>query len=389
MIDRSQSRCFHTMNRTWVEIKEQALSSNIQTLRSLVQNGAVFCAVVKANAYGHGLKEVARIARRNGVDAFGVDCIEDALILRDLFPTSLIVVLGYTMAERFHEAIREQIDLTLYDLEGLREAEAVASKSALPARVHLKIETGTSRQGVSLDDLPDLLNLFRESKYLQLIGVSTHFANIEDTTNAEYATLQYQRFTQAVELVRTFELEPQYIHCACSAAILLYPQTYGTLVRAGISMYGIWSSQMVEETMHKQAVSCELQPVLSWKTRVAQVKSIPGGTPIGYGLTEIVQKRSRIAVLPVGYWDGYDRRLSSRGEVLIGGYRCKIMGRVCMNMMMVDVSSVPNVQKNQEVILIGKDARNMITADSLAQKMSTISYEVLSRINASIPRVVV
>lgn len=377
------------MHRTWVEIKEQALASNIQTLRSLTGNEAIFCAIVKANAYGHGLKDVARIARRNGVDAFGVDSLDDALVLRDLFPTSLIIVLGYTMGERFHEAIREQIDLTLYDQEGVKEADAVASKSALPARIHIKIETGTSRQGVSVDDLPDLLNLFRESNHLQLVGVSTHFANIEDTSNPEYAAVQYQRFTQALELVRTFELEPQYIHCACSAAILLYPQTYGTLVRAGIAMYGIWSSAMVEETMHKQSVSCELQPVLSWKTRIAQVKSIPGGTPIGYGLTEIVQKRSRIAVLPIGYWDGYDRRLSSRGEVLIAGYRCKVLGRVSMNMTMVDVSSVPNIQKNQEVILIGKDARNMITADSLAQKMSTIPYEVLAGINAAIPRIIV
>jgi len=377
------------MHRTWVEIKEQALSSNIQTLRSLTGNGAVFCAIVKANAYGHGLKEVARIARRNGVNAFGVDSIDDALILRELFPTSLIIVLGYTMSERFHEAIKESIDLTLYDLEGLREAEAAPSKSALPIRVHLKIETGTSRQGVSSDDLPDLLNLFRESKHLQLIGVSTHFANIEDTANPEYATLQYQRFSQACETVSTFGLTPEYIHCACSAALLLYPQTYGTLVRAGIAMYGIWPSTLVQETIHKQSIACELQPVLSWKTRIAQVKSIAGGTPIGYGLTEIVQKRSRIAVLPVGYWDGYDRLLSSRGEVLIAGYRCKVMGRVNMNMMMVDVSNVPSVQKNQEVILIGKDARNIITAETLAQKIGTIPYEVLSRINAAIPRVIV
>lgn len=377
------------MHRTWVEIKELALANNIQTLRSLVGSEAVFCAVVKANAYGHGLKDVARIARRNGVDAFAVDCIEDALILRDLFPTSLIIVLGYTMSDRFHEAIKEQIDLTMYDLEGLRELEAVASKSALPARVHLKIETGTSRQGVTLDDLPDLLNVFRASSHLQLLGVSTHFANIEDTENPDYAALQFQRFTQALEIVQTFELTPEYIHCACSAAILLYPQTYGTLVRAGISLYGIWSSDLVKEVMHKQAIACELQPVLTWKTRIAQVKSVAGGTPISYGLTEIVQKRSRIAVLPVGYADGYDRRLSSRGEVLIAGYRCKVMGRVCMNMTMVDVSNVPNVQKNQEVILIGKDARNIMTADMLAQKMGTIPYEVLSRINASIPRIIV
>ncbi len=377
------------MHRTWVEIREQALVSNIQTLRSLTLPGATFCAVVKANAYGHGMKEVARIARRAGVDAFAVDSIDEALELRDLFPSSLIIVLGYTLSERFAEAFREQIDLTLYDLEGLRDAESIASKSANAARIHLKIETGTSRQGVNMDDVQDLLNTIRASQHIQLVGLSTHFANVEESTNPEYATRQFQRFQSVCELVSSFGFTPEYIHCACSAAIILYPQTQGTLVRAGISMYGIWPSTSTEETMKKQSIPCVLEPVLSWKTRIAQVKSLPAGTPIGYGLTETLTKRSRIAVLPVGYWDGYDRRLSSKGEVLVGGYRCKVLGRICMNMTIIDVSDVPSVVKNQEVILLGQDARHRMTADLIAAKISTIPYEVLSRINPLLPRVIV
>jgi len=377
------------MHRTWIEIREQALVANIQTLRSLTAEGAVFCAVLKANAYGHGMKEVARIARRAGVDAFAVDSIDEALDLRDLFPTSLIIVLGYTMSERFAEAFREQIDITLYDVEGLREAEAIASKSANAARIHLKIETGTSRQGALIDDVPDLLHTIRDSRHIQLIGISTHFANIEDSVNPEYAARQFQLFQSAREIVTAFGFTPEYIHCACSAAIILYPDTQGTLVRAGIAMYGIWPSSSIEEVMKKQSIPCALEPVLSWKTRIAQVKSLQAGTPVGYGLSETLTKRSRIAVLPVGYWDGYDRRLSSKGEVLIGGYRCKVLGRVCMNMTMVDVSAVPNVVKNQEVILLGQDARHRMTADHIATKISSIPYEVLSRINPLLPRVIV
>ncbi len=377
------------MHRTWVEIQEQALASNIQTLRSLTSEGAKFCAVVKANAYGHGLKEVSRIARRNGVDAFGVDSIDDALVLRDLFPSSLIIVLGYTLSERFNEAIHGQIDLTLYDIEGLRDLESCASKTSDKAHLHLKIDTGLSRQGVLPEIAPDLLSFIRSAKHLDLVGMSTHFANIEETNNPSFATEQFQRFHQAVDLAHTYELHPEYIHCACSAAAIVYPDTHGTLVRVGIALYGVMPSLVIEETIKKQSISCELTPVLSWKTRIAQVKSIAAGTSIGYGLTETVNRRSRIAVLPVGYWDGYDRGLSSKGEVLIGGYRCKVMGRVAMNMMTVNVSDVPNVQKNQEVILLGRDARHSITAVSMAEKIGTIPYEILSRINPTLPRVIV
>ena len=377
------------MYRTWVEIHEQSLTSNIQTLKSLVSEGSTFCPVLKSNAYGHGMKEVARIARRNGVNAFAVDSIDEALLLRDLFPTSMLLVLGYTISDRFLEAIHANIELTMYDLEGLRELESVASKSSLNAKVHVKIDTGLTRQGILPDDLSDILTCFHQSPHIQLVGVSSHFANIEDTVNPEFATIQFERFKKNVELITSDGFQPEHIHCTCSAATILYPQTHGTLVRAGISLYGIYPSISVEETIKRQSISCVLKPVLTWKTRIAQIKTISSGTPIGYGLTETVNKRSRIAILPVGYWDGYDRGLSSKGEVLVSGYRCKIMGRVCMNMMMINVSDVPNVKKNQEVILIGKDARNILKAEFLAEKIQTNVYEILTRINPLLPRIIV
>jgi len=376
------------MHRTWVELDEQALISNIKTLRALSE-GARFCAVVKANAYGHGMKEVAQIASRAGVSAFAVDELDDALELRALFPSALIVVIGYVMFHRFAEAIRENIELTVYDREGVLHAETIAASTASAARIHVKVETGTSRQGVLMDDLDDLLLEIGRSKHLVLSGLSTHFANIEDTANPEYASLQFSRFTEAVAAATRHGFSPEFIHCACSAAILLFPDTHGTLVRAGISLYGLWPTPMIEELIRKQNISCDLRPVLRWKTRIAQIKSLPTGTPISYGLTERLKQRSRIAVLPVGYWDGYDRRLSSVGEVLVGGHRCKVMGRVCMNMIMADISAVPKVEKEQVATLIGVDGRHEVTAAELARKCQTIPYEIIARINPLLPRVIV
>src|SRR3989338_5753973 len=188
------------MHRTWVEIDEQALISNVKTLRVL-SSGARFCAVVKGNAYGHGLKEVAQIVGRAGVNAFAVDDIEDAFLLRELFPSALILQLGYILSDRYAEAIRQGIELTLYDREGIEHAQRTAAITASTVRIHLKIETGTSRQGVLFHDIEQILALISRSKNLFLSGVSTHFANIEDTTNPDYASTQFALFSQAIQLV--------------------------------------------------------------------------------------------------------------------------------------------------------------------------------------------
>ncbi|MBI4592354.1 alanine racemase [Candidatus Uhrbacteria bacterium] len=376
-------------HRTWVEINARALASNIASLQGLLTPEARFCAVVKANAYGHGLKEVSTIARNQGVDAFAVDHIDDALQLREWFPSSLVLVLGYTLFDRYKEALRNNIHLTLYDKEGIEHAQSVGTELARPFPIHVKIETGTNRQGVLAQDLDDVIRFLQRSTMVQVEGISTHFANIEDSRNPEYATGQFLAFQETIGRFQTAGIDPTWKHCACSAAIILYPQTHLNFVRAGISMYGIWSSTVVEDAVRSQGFSCDLQPVLTWKSRIAQVKAIAMGSPIGYGLTEIMKRSGRIAVIPVGYWDGYDRLLSSKGEVLIKGTRCRVLGRVCMNMMMVDVSEVAQPQKEDEVILLGTDGRHRISADEIAQLCQTVAYEIVTRINPLLPRVVV
>jgi len=375
-------------HRTWVEINSHALATNVTSLKALLSPSARFCAVVKANAYGHGLKEVTTILTREGVDAFAVDHIDDALLLREWYPTALILVLGYTMFDRFEEALRQDIQILLYDKEGIEQAQRVGAECARPFSVHLKVETGTYRQGILMEDLPDIIRLIQRSSMIRVGGVSTHFANIEDSQNPEFATRQFMHFQQCLTLFGEGGVQPTFAHCACSAAIILYPQTHLSLVRAGISLYGLWSSELVQTTVRNQGFTCDLRPVLSWKTRIAQVKPISMGTPIGYGLSETMKRSGRIAVLPVGYWDGYSRLLSSVGEVLIKGTRCKILGRICMNMMMVDVSEVSSAKKEDEVTLLGIDGHQRISAEDLAQKSQTIHYEVVTKINPHLPRVV-
>jgi alanine racemase len=375
--------------RTWIEIDERALARNIENLTSLLTEGARFCAVVKANAYGHGLKEVVQIAARAGVNAFATDNLSDALTIRKMHPSALLLVLGYVMPHRLDEAVQNDIHLTVYNKETIEQLEEVAVRTAKKAFVHLKLETGTARQGIHEIDLSDFFELIKRNEHVELKGLSTHFANIEDTADPSYATMQFQKFQELKERVQSAGFSPEYIHCACSAAIVLYPDTHDHLVRAGISLYGIWSSDLVEKTARKHNIYCDLTPVLSWKTRVAQVKSLKAGTPVGYGLSEVLGRQSRLAIIPVGYFDGYDRVLSSKGEVLIAGSRCKVVGRICMNMMIVDVSHVPNCEPGQEVVLIGRSGRHAITADHLAKLSDTISYEVLARINSELPRLIV
>jgi len=377
------------MHRTWIEISSRALQQNIQTLKNLTNKEARFCAVIKANAYGHGLKEVAQIAAREGVDAFAVDNIDEAIQVRSAHGSALIIVLGYTLFTRYQDAIIHNIDLTVGDLEGIAHAEQIAATSATTIRIHVKLETGTSRQGIQSEYIDDAIRALQRAKHIRLAGLSTHFANIEDSANPQYATQQFQTFTATVARFKEQEVHPEYTHCTCSAALILYPQTHGTLVRTGISLYGHWSSELVQETARDQKMGCELNPILTWKTRIAQIKEYPIGTPISYGLTEVLKRRGRVAVLPVGYSDGYSRTLSSKGEVLIHGVRCKVLGRICMNMTMVDVSDVPKAKKEDEVILIGMQGRYKLSAEELASKAGTISYEILARINPTLPRIIV
>jgi len=369
--------------KTWVEIDAAALRHNYRSLARLAKPAETM-AVIKANAYGHGLLECANILKKENVKWFGVDHLDEALALRKAGIKQNILVIGFTPVVRLNEAVQKNISVTVFNLETLNALAKLKKKS----RVHVPIETGLTREGIGGKELETALAfLDKHRNRIELEGVHMHFANIEDTKSRAYADRQLNEYNQAIGKLEEYKLYPRLKHTASTAASILYSNTHFDLVRTGIGLYGLWPS---EDTRRRAADRLILQPVLSWKTMVAQVKSVKRGTPVSYGLSERVQRDSKVAVLPIGYADGFDRIANSkRGHVLINGKRCKVLGRVCMNMTMVDVTDAGNVKPQQEVVLIGKQGKERMSAEEVGALGKTINYEIVTRINWDIPRRVI
>ncbi len=377
---------------TWVEISRKAYFQNIRAFRQLLRPTVELCAVIKANAYGHGWAIIAHLARESGVDSFAVHALEEAKALRDSGFQENILIMSQPLRVQAPEVVSGGFRQVIYGIDFTRALSQAAMAQQRKVPIHLKIETGTNRQGILPEELPEFLQTIHNLPGLEVEGVYTHFANIEDTTDPSFAMEQLQRFQQALEVVFQHGFQPTKIHTACSAAILLFPQTHFTMVRLGISQYGLWPSRETFISFnhyHKDNGRQLLQPVLTWKTRVLQVKPVPAGHCIGYGCTYQVSRQSRIAILPVGYADGYDRKLSNQGYVLIKGKRAPIRGRICMNLTMVDVTDIPNVQPEDEVVLLGSQGKESISAEQIASLIGTIPYEVVTRINWQLPRILV
>jgi len=369
-------------HRTWVEIKSDSIESNIKQIEGILNKNIAIMAVIKSNAYGHGLIKIAKLAKKSGVKWLSVDSLNEALELKKANINLPILILGHIIEARLHEAAENNFSFVAYNKETI---DALGDLD-IPVKIHLKIETGTMRQGLYLKDLPEILEIIKKHPNIDIEGVYTHFANIEDTTDRSFAMEQLDEFKKAVKIIKEQKFDPL-AHTACSAATILYPETHFNLVRVGLSMYGYWSSPQTIVSTKNTEKDINLLPALSWKTRIAQIKEAKAGTSIGYGLTEKTGSDTRIAVIPVGYWDGYDRGLSGIGRVLVDGKRCKIMGRICMNMCMIDVGHVENVKVDDEVVLIGKQGSEEVTVEELAQKLETINYEIISRINPLIQRI--
>jgi len=331
---------------------------------------------------------VAKIAARSRADWLGVDSIDEAIKIRKAGIKAPILIMGYTLLSRLKDVVKYDFRQVIYNRETV-EILAKQAKNNKKASIHLKVETGTSRQGLEKEELLELAKFIKKHPQIEIEGIYTHYANIEDTTDHSYARQQLKRFKEAVSLLEKNNIKIPVKHTACSAAVILFPETYFDMVRLGISMYGLWPSKETFVSAQEKKRRMKLEPILTWKTKIAQIKQVRAGTSVSYGLTERVSQDSKIAVLPIGYWDGYDRRLSGIANVLIRGKRCKALGRVCMNMIIADVSHVPNVKLEDEVVLLGKQGQEEITADELAQKIGTINYEVVTRINPLIPRIVV
>ena len=374
----------------WVEIDRSALKNNIQQFRFLIGDSRKMTVVVKSNAYGHGLLEISRLASEFGADWLGVNSLEEARAIRGSGIDLPIILLGYVPLTDLEEAVENDLRLTVYNMETIEELAKITSILKKSAYLHIKTETGVYRQGIKGEDLLPFVKRIREYPYLRIEGLSMHFANIEDTTDHSYAQRQLEKFMEYMDLLGQNDINIPIKHVACSAAAILFPETFFDMVRVGIGIYGLWpSKETYLSCIQEGREPVNIKPVLTWKTRVVQIKDVPDGAFIGYGCTYKTTRPTKLAVLPVGYYDGYDRHLSNASYVLIAGKRAPLRGRVAMNFITVDVTDIPDVCLEDEVVLLGPQDSERISAEQLASLCGTINYEIVTRINPKIPRIVV
>lgn len=368
---------------TWVEISRSALLHNVLFLKRQIGDAALFV-VVKSNAYGHGAEQVVRVLNAEPkVAGFMVASLDEALALRT---RKRIVVLSMWQrdSKRVLSAVHRGIELPVYDEDSMDFLSKLSTKHKVRIPVHIKIDVGTSRIGFRWDDLGVPRRIASMSQFM-VKGVYSHFADSE-SADERFTVLQDDRFRKAVARLRgSIGTRAFMAHIACSAASLKGARYRYDAARVGIGVYGLWPSRESRALMRRTA---RLEPVMCWKTRIVQVKELKAGETIGYGMTYRAKKAMRIAVLPVGYWDGYDRKASNAATVLIGGRRCPVRGRICMNLTMVEVPRGLRVRSQDVAVLLGTQGKASISAETLASIVGTIHYEIVTRINPLIPRII-
>lgn len=377
--------------KTYIEINKDNLIHNLNLFKQLTNKKLMF--VVKADAYGHGLKEIISITKDLSIiDYYAVDSVMEALQVKQADDKKKILVLGWSDQDELETLLVNGFESVAPSLDFLKKTAKLAQKLKVTALIHLKIETGTGRMGMAPAQVAEMFNVpLFPYPGTRVVGIYSHFANIEDTTDHSYAQHQLEIFNSLLAKIKV----PGLIrHFSCSASTLLFPETYFDIVRVGISGYGYWPSKQtyishIEQNKNgKQVHRIELKPVLSWYTKAVQVKTLDTGDPIGYGLSYRTFNKTKIIVVPVGYYDGYDRRLSNISTIIVNGIKAPVRGRICMDMFMAEVTHIKNIKAGDRITLIGREENEVIDADDLAELAGTINYEILARINPLIPRIV-
>lgn len=364
---------------TVAEIDLHALAHNLKGIRKKVGRDVKVMAVVKANAYGHGIVEVARFLQDSAVEYFGVANAEEGAVLREAGITAPIHVFTIPAATQIPAFTSFGLEATVGSETEARLLNTQARRSGKILNIHIKVDTGMNRIGVKPRDLSKLAKVLSGLRQLEIKGVYTHFATA-DRRDKSFSKQQLALFHQSLDALRIAGIVPEVIHCSGSAGILDLPESYFSMVRPGIMMYGYYPS---DETTG----SVSVKPVLSLKSRVSVVKWIEPGESVSYGRRFMAPRRTRIATLPVGYADGYMRLLTGQSNVLIGGTVFPVVGTICMDQLMVDVGKT-DVRVGDEAVLIGRQGRKTITAWDLASKIGTIPYEICTNISSRVPRIV-
>jgi alanine racemase len=382
------------MNQTsYIEISKSAYKHNISYLRGLIGKNVRITSVVKGNAYGHGVENIVPLAEKSKINHFAVFSASEALdVHRVASSKSDIMVMGYLNDDQMAWAIEHGIEFYVFDIDRLNKAVEIAKRIKKPARIHIEAETGFNRTGFEFDKLPAVVDIIKSNhSHLILEGLCTHYAGAETITNHFRVINQIEAFNKFAKYLKVHGLSPKYMHTAGSAASLTYPQTIMDMVRMGIAQYGFWPSQetFIHQYKTNMAKDSDLKRVISWKSRVMTVKEVSPGDFVGYGTSFLANKKLKVAIVPVGYSNGYSRSLSNMGRVLIQGKRVPVIGSVTMNTMSVNVTDIPNVNRNDEVVLIGRQKRESITVASFCEMSNMLNYQILARLPGNIPRVIV
>ncbi len=367
---------------TWVEINLDAIAHNVRAVCKKIGEDIKILAVVKADAYGHGAIETSRVLLKNGVELLGVAIPEEGIELRQAGINASIIILGSLLPEQLDSVVAFSLTPTICDLSIAKELSYRAQSASgghRKLKIHIKVDTGMRRLGVWHENTVNFVKEIKHLNNLEIEGIYTHLA----TSDEEDKGFAYEQIGLFINVLKQLDAQNIHIplkHVANSGAILDMPASYFNMVRPGLVLYGLYPSNSVSR-------SIRLQPAMTFKTRIAYIKDVQKGVTIGYGRTYKTSKPSRVATLPVGYVDGYSRSFSNRGEVIVNGYRAPIIGRVCMDQCIIDVSAVPDVLIGNEVVLYGKQQSEEIPVETAASIISTIPYEIVSTIGKRVPRV--
>ncbi|HKP39370.1 MAG TPA: alanine racemase [Pyrinomonadaceae bacterium] len=366
---------------TWAEIDLDALAHNFQVIRKTVGRDVKVLAAVKANAYGHGAVECGRRLEREGVDWFGVALPEEGIELRAAGITKPILCLAGFWGGQQAACLQHELTPVVYRLETIALLDRAAAERNVIADVHVKVDTGMGRLGVRYDDLGDFCEGLAQFKNIRVDGLMTHLASADEETQKSFTREQLKHFQQAIQLFHERGLRPSHIHAANSAALFSFSESRGNMVRPGGTLYGF-----ARDVLPANVEAPPLRPVMSLHTRIMLLKSVPRGQKLGYGSTFETSRDSLIATLPIGYDDGYRRALSNRARVIVRGRLAPVVGRVSMDLTLIDVTDVPDVAADDQVTLLGNNGGLKITAEDLAEHSETISYEITCGISTRVPR---
>ncbi|MBJ8027213.1 alanine racemase [Bacillus cereus group sp. N21] len=366
---------------TIVEVNLDAVKHNVREFKKRVNDKNIaMMAAVKANGYGHGAVEVAKAAIEAGVNQLAVAFVDEGIELREAGVTVPILVLGYTPVEVAKDAIGYDIMMTVYRIEDLKGINEIAKQLEKKAHIQVKIDTGMSRIGLQEEEVAPFLEELKNMKYIEIEGMFTHYSTA-DEINKIYTNMQTSLFEKAVNTAKGMDIHLPYIHSSNSAGSMELSNTFQNMVRVGIGIYGMYPSKEVDHTV------VSLQPTLSLKSKVAHIKHAKKNRGVSYGNTYVTTGEEWIATVPIGYADGYNRQLSNKGHALINGIRVPVLGRVCMDQLMLDVTKAMPVQVGDEVVFYGRQGEEEISVEEIADTLGTINYEVTCMLDRRIPRV--